>query len=204
MSQAVASQAFLFGKLPAHGDFVRRGLDDAGEAAWDDWASTALAARSDALGTDFEDAHAFAPPWRFVLGPGGLSGAGWSAGAVMASLDGAGRRFVVVLGAAGLSAGVALAHGAAIAGRAETVGRKALEDGLDVDAAAAALAPLAVPDDDAGAVAFTRFADPAPQGPGVWWTVGESDAIVRLTDRLAAADLIPALAVPAISEPNAP
>lgn len=198
------AQAFLFGKLPAHGDFVRRGLEDAGEAAWDDWASAALDARRTALGPDFEDAHGYALPWRFVLAPGGLSGPGWSAGALMASIDSAGRRFVVALGVRGLDRGAALAHGAAIAGRAEDVGRRALAEGLGADAAHGALAPLVIGPDDAGALAYGRFLAADADGPGMWWTVGETDAIVRIADRLTPEDLIPALALIETPEPNAP
>lgn len=200
----MGAQAFLFGKLPAHGDFVRRGLDDAGEAAWDDWASAALDARRTALDGDFEDAHAFAPPWRFVLAPGALSGAGWSAGTVMASIDSADRRFVVVLGARNLDRGAALAHGAAIAGRAEDVGRRALAEGLGADSVHGALAPLAIEPEDAGAQAYARFLTAGPDGAGMWWTVGETDAIVRIADRLTPEDLIPALALTETPEPNAP
>ena len=198
--------AFLFGKLPAHGDFVRRGLDDAAEAAWDDWASAALDARRTALGADFEDAHGLALPWRFVLAPGGLSGPGWSAGAQMANKDSADRRFIAVLGVGALTQGAALAHGAAIAGRAEDLGRRALAEGLDADGLRDALAPLAIGPEDAGALAFGRFLPEPPSGPGIWWTMGETAAIVRLTDRLAPEDLIPA-PEPAPSkapEPNAP
>jgi type VI secretion system protein ImpM len=200
----VGAGAFLFGKLPAHGDFVRRGLDDAGEAAWDDWAAAALDARRAALADDFDDAHAYAPPWRFVLAPGALSGPGWSAGALMASIDAADRRFIVALGVRGLDRGAALAHGAAIAGRAEDAGRRALADGLDADGVHAALGPLVIGPEDAGAQAYARFSDGAADRPGMWWTVGASDAIVRIADRLTPEDFIPALALPETPEPNAP
>jgi type VI secretion system protein ImpM len=202
----VEAAAFLFGKLPAHGDFVRRGLDDAGEAAWDDWAASALDARRADLADDFDDAHAYAPPWRFVLAPGALSGSGWSAGALMASIDAADRRFIAALGVRGLDRGAALAHGAAIAGRAEDLGRRALAEGLDADGLRDALAPLAIGPEDAGALAFGRFLPETPSGPGIWWTMGETAAIVRLTDRLAPEDLIPAPepAPTKAPEPNAP
>jgi hypothetical protein len=38
----------------------------------------------------------------------------------------------------------------------------------------------------------------------MWWTVGETHAIVRIADRLTPEDLIPALALIETPEPNAP
>ncbi len=92
-------QVFAFGKLPAHGDFVSRGLSAQDRDAWDAWTSEGLAAAEDALGDAFADAHDSAPPWRFVFGPSRF-GQGWRAGAFAPSIDGAGRRFLIVLGAA--------------------------------------------------------------------------------------------------------
>ena len=74
---------FVFGKLPAHGDFVSRGLSDAAREAWDSWATAALERLRDGH-PDFEDAHDAAAPWRFVAGPSTL-GPGWRAGALAAS-----------------------------------------------------------------------------------------------------------------------
>jgi type VI secretion system protein ImpM len=109
MPGEAVSGAFAFGKLPAHGDFVARGLDEAARAAWDAWASAGLQGARDALGDGFEAAHDQAPPWRFRFGPGPF-GAGWRTGAFAPSVDRAGRRFVIVLGVAA-SGDEALAQG---------------------------------------------------------------------------------------------
>ncbi len=91
------SRAFLFGKLPAHGDFVSRGLSPAQRESWDDWLSRAVSLARGSLGDRFDDAWFTLPPRRFALGPGSL-GQGWRAGVLAASIDSAGRRFPIVLG----------------------------------------------------------------------------------------------------------
>jgi len=91
-----APRAVLFGKLPSHGDFVHRGLEDYARAAWDAWASEGMAAAEAGLGPRFDGAHDAAPPWCFIAGPGPL-GEGWRVGAFAPSADSAGRRFVVVV-----------------------------------------------------------------------------------------------------------
>ena len=82
----------LFGKLPAHGDFVRRGLPEPFVEAWDSWVQEGLAAAREALGEGFAEAWAAAPAWRFRLPPGAC-GAEAAAGVVLASEDMVGRRF---------------------------------------------------------------------------------------------------------------
>jgi type VI secretion system ImpM family protein len=80
--------AVLFGKLPAHGDFVVRGLEADARAVLDDWLSASLVDAREALGTAFEDRYDRAPPWRFL---------GSRAGALAPSQDAAGRRYPVLL-----------------------------------------------------------------------------------------------------------
>lgn len=123
----------LFGKLPAHGDFVARGLDPAGQDMLDRWLSEALErARAD-HGATFEAAYDAAPAWRFVE-----DGAG---GALAASIDRAGRRFPVLLEIAG----IAPEETAAAAWGCEELIREALSGWWDADrlVAAAAALPLA-------------------------------------------------------------
>lgn len=85
----------LFGKLPAHGDFVARGLAADERDRLDAWLSASLAGARDALGPAWEDRFDRAPPWRCV--------AGGSAGAICASQDAAGRRFPLLLRVAGVA-----------------------------------------------------------------------------------------------------
>lgn len=85
--------ATLFGKLPAHGDFVARGLSAADRDALDAWLSASMIDARERFGDTFEARFDAAQPWR-------CTGAG-VAGALAASQDAAGRRFPVVLLCAG-------------------------------------------------------------------------------------------------------
>lgn len=87
--------AWVFGKLPAHGDFVARGMDAADRDALDVWLSGALLVARDNHGEVFADRFDAAQPWR-------ADGVG-VAGALAASQDSAGRRYPVLLLSDGLS-----------------------------------------------------------------------------------------------------
>lgn len=152
----------LFGKLPAHGDFVRRGLRGGFCEAWDAWLRAGILAARAALGeAGWQAAWQATPPWRFLL-PAGTCGPDAVAGVMLPSRDAVGRAFPLTVatlgpGAAGCvawppsGAWFPLAEGAAQAGR---------DQWLDADALLALLpAPLAVAADD-----------PPPE-PG-WWTAG--------------------------------
>ncbi|OWK30977.1 type VI secretion system-associated protein TagF [Sphingomonas mucosissima] len=81
--------AWVFGKLPAHGDFVARGMAAVERVALDDWLSAALLAARDVYGADFEERFDVAQPWR-------AEGNGVT-GALAPSQDSAGRRYPVLL-----------------------------------------------------------------------------------------------------------
>ena len=154
---------FVFGKLPAHGDFVSRGLSDAAREAWDSWATAALERLRDGH-PDFEDAHDAAAPWRFVAGPSTL-GPGWRAGALAASVDSAGRRFIV---AAGVEASP-LARDPETAAEVEEALYLAIAERQTVDELQANIARRI-----AALVDVASFADRAaraPDGPGLWWAI---------------------------------
>jgi type VI secretion system protein ImpM len=152
----------LYGKIPAHGDFVRRGLPSSFIAPWDAWLQQGMAAAREALGPRWTAAWDGAPPWRFAL-PAGACGPEPVAGVILPSEDMVGRRFPLTL-AALLPAGApmpepgwfAALEAAARAGRA---GR------ADADALAAAIPR---PGEDPGEVApplpapGAAAADPAP------------------------------------------
>lgn len=78
----------LFGKLPAHGDFIARGLLAAERVLFDDWLSASLDDARGALGDQFDDRFDQAPPWLY-RGRGG--------GALAPSQDATGRRFPALL-----------------------------------------------------------------------------------------------------------
>lgn len=162
-------RAVLFGKLPLHGDFVCRGMSDGERAAWDAWLSEGLAAAREALGDAFEPAHAAAPPWRFITGPGSF-GDSWRAGCLAPSVDSAGRRFVIVLAAEGLDWADAAAYGPSLAEAfGETIYRIFAER-LDADRAFEAASICA--SKTAPVLAQALAALSSPRADGVWWSEG--------------------------------
>jgi type VI secretion system ImpM family protein len=160
---------FLFGKLPAHGDFVSRGLGDTEREGWDHWASQAM----DNLGGDAETAtrlHGEVPPWRFVAGPSVL-GRGWRVGALAASVDRAGRRFIAVLGLGGMSVGAAAGAGIAAAAGIEGLLYQAIGERMTAEEAVTALDGFAR--SFAGDLALAEALDGQPSSEGLWWTEAE-------------------------------
>ena len=101
---------FLFGKLPALGDFVSRGMDMTMRDRLDAWLSSEMEAARARWGDDFEVRYDASPAWTFV----DRDDTGqWRGGALCASMDRAGRRFPLLAagpaddatGAAALGAG---------------------------------------------------------------------------------------------------
>jgi type VI secretion system ImpM family protein len=161
------SSAFLYGKLPAHGDFVCRGLTPEVEAVWDGWASGELAQARDMIPDDFDAAHEASPGWGFVSGPG-LLGKGWRCGAIAASIDAAGRRFLVVAGLDGLAAEEAAFIGDGAAASAEEAIRAILSGRLEVDAALGLVERQLAPQPASLKAAAGLAARPEA---GVWWSL---------------------------------
>ena len=93
--------AGIFGKLPAHGDFVRRGWSDETVDAVDRWLTAGVAAFRDARDEDaFADAMHAAPMWQGHV-PAGQLGPLALHLAVAPSTDRAGRLFPIAAGWAG-------------------------------------------------------------------------------------------------------
>ena len=156
----------LFGKLPAHGDFVRRGLPRSFVSPWDAWLSEGIHAARATLGEDWDAAWEAAPIWRFRLSPGAC-GPDAVVGVVATSHDMVGRQFPLTL--------AAILPGAAIPPPDDWYA--ALEDalpaaragGLDADALAALLPPAPADDSDAtldGRSVFWSAGLPARSMPG--------------------------------------
>jgi type VI secretion system protein ImpM len=96
---------WLFGKIPAHGDFVARGLGAELRDRLDGWLSAELAAAR-ARFPDFDERYRLAPAWHFVdRDPAGQ----WSGGALCLSVDGVNRRFPILLAVPAADAGDASA-----------------------------------------------------------------------------------------------
>lgn len=86
----------LYGKLPSHGDFLRRRLDDPLVAAWDAWLQSSVAASRRILGERWLDIYLTSPAWRFAA-EAGACGPGALAGVMIPSVDRVGRYFPLAL-----------------------------------------------------------------------------------------------------------
>jgi len=82
----------IYGKMPAHGDFVRRGLPSSFVTPWDAWLAAGVAAAREQLAEGFAQVWDDAPAWRFAL-PAGVCGPDAVAGVMLPSEDTVGRRF---------------------------------------------------------------------------------------------------------------
>jgi type VI secretion system protein ImpM len=86
----------LFGKLPSHGDFLRRRASDAFVDRWDAWLRESLAASREALGERWLDVYLTSPAWRFVCAAG-TCGPAPVIGLMVPSVDRVGRYFPLTL-----------------------------------------------------------------------------------------------------------
>lgn len=87
-----ANEVGLFGKLPAHGDFIYRDLPSHFINAWDAWLQGYIASSQQQLGEAWLDIYLTSPLWRFVASDGVVDGHAW-AGIVLPSVDRVGRYF---------------------------------------------------------------------------------------------------------------
>lgn len=82
----------LFGKLPAHGDFIYRGLPTQFINAWDTWLQGFVGCSQEQLGEAWLDIYLTSPIWRFAFSEGVIDQHTW-AGIVLPSVDRVGRYF---------------------------------------------------------------------------------------------------------------
>lgn len=151
--------AGVVGKLPAHGDFVRRGTDAALLGWFDRWLAEELG-RADPEW--LEERLPLLPGWCFLL----AGEARCILGVMMASGDRVGRVFPVVAFAAA-ERPVTLADARRWCEAAREMIATARDDGADAAAIVVALSGLAV---EAGE------ADASPAS-GTWWWIGESEPL---------------------------
>ena len=156
---SLALKPWLFGKLPALGDFVLRGIDMATRDRLDAWLSSEMEAARERWGDAFESRYDAAPAWTFVDQD---EDGNWYGGALCASMDRAGRRFPLVA--------TSPAEDAVSAAQTGTAWIDAMAQGFGAgwDADMFLAAPLA-----ARPVAWQ------PTGPE-WALVGEQGPVVRL------------------------
>lgn len=152
---------WLFGKLPAHGDFVARGIDAPTRDALDLWLTAEMERARVVWGDSFEPRYEAAPVWHFVDAD---AEGRWTGGILCASTDRVGRWFPLMFAApapdcasaAGTSAGCL------------TLVAKAFAQGWDAD-------QLANAQVEAEALAWT------PSHPA-WALVGEDGPLIELTE----------------------
>lgn len=82
----------LFGKLPAHGDFVQRNLSATFTNVWDEWLQHFIAGTQEQLGENWLDIYLTSPIWRFVFSSGVIDENNWT-GIMMPSVDKVGRYY---------------------------------------------------------------------------------------------------------------
>ncbi len=82
----------FYGKLPSHGDFLRRRATDAFVGPWDAWLQQGIAASRSALGDRWLDVYLTSPAWRFVCAAGAC-GPAPVVGVLVPSIDRVGRYF---------------------------------------------------------------------------------------------------------------
>lgn len=82
----------LYGKLPAHGDFIYRNLPTSFIQAWDSWLQGCVACSQEQLGEDWLDIYLTSPIWRFAFSDGVIDERVW-VGIVLPSVDRVGRYF---------------------------------------------------------------------------------------------------------------
>jgi len=86
----------FYGKLPSHGDFLRRRVSDAFVGVWDSWLQDCIAASRLALGDRWLDVYLTSPSWRFACAAGAC-GPAPVIGIMVPSVDRVGRYFPLTL-----------------------------------------------------------------------------------------------------------
>jgi len=86
----------LYGKLPSHGDFLRRRVSDAFVRVWDEWLQECITASRSALGERWLDVYLTSPVWRFGADAGAF-GPAPVVGLMAPSVDRVGRYFYLTL-----------------------------------------------------------------------------------------------------------
>lgn len=164
------------GKLPAHGDFLRRGLPEDVADRLDAWAASAMAAL---------ERHGAAPEYDRAP-PAGWADQRLDAGAprwvglAIASVDRPGRRFPLVLAGA-LRPDAPAVEAASFLAHAVEAGRSAIVEGWSADALREALSSQSSAV-DASAPLSSVWAD-APAGV---WVFGLADFVVTPTSGVGA------------------
>lgn len=88
----MSNKTGVFGKLPAHGDFIYRDLPTHFINIWDQWLQGFVGSSKEQIGDQWLDVYMTSPIWRFVLSEGVIDNNSW-AGILLPSVDRVGRYF---------------------------------------------------------------------------------------------------------------
>jgi type VI secretion system protein ImpM len=88
----------FYGKLPSHGDFLRRRMPDGFVEVWDAWLQECLAGSRTVLGDRWLETYLTSPVWRFASMSGAICPSG-IVGVMVPSVDRVGRYFYVTIAA---------------------------------------------------------------------------------------------------------
>ncbi len=133
----------LYGKLPRHGDYVRRRLPEGFAPRWSDWLGACMeAARAEFGREELDAAWPDMGAWRFRVATG-LFGPWMPTGVLVPSQDSVGRLFPLTL----LAPMPAAAPDAAWFEDLEALAEEAAAGDLDADGLAEALRPASASDD---------------------------------------------------------
>mgnify|MGYP000031644699 CR=1 FL=1 len=137
----------LYGKVPAHGDFIDRDLPVEFIRSWDDWLQQGVSNSRERLGDEWLNLYLTSPIWRFMLSAGTIDEQVW-AGVLVPSVDSVGRYFPLTI-ATCLPARTALATYCLQNDKwfrdVESAAYAALEDGLSADQISEQLLDVAKP-----------------------------------------------------------
>ena len=86
----------FYGKLPSHGDFLRRRVPDAFVERWDAWLQQSMSESRSALGERWLEVYLTSPVWRFVFAAGAC-GPAPVIGLMAPSVDRVGRHFPLTI-----------------------------------------------------------------------------------------------------------
>ncbi|PID43912.1 MAG: type VI secretion system-associated protein TagF [Gammaproteobacteria bacterium] len=89
----------IYGKLPAHGDFIQHNLDPIFVSVWDNWLQKSLLASQEDLQEHWLDLYLIGPIWRFTLSRGVIDEDRCWTGIMVPSVDKAGRYYPLTVAA---------------------------------------------------------------------------------------------------------
>lgn len=136
MAAPMPVEVGFYGKLPSHGDFLRRRVPDGFVTIWDHWLQECLLASRTSLADRWLDVYLTSPAWRFVSAPGAL-GPYAIIGLMVPSVDRVGRYFHLTFAATlpdGVNVFDAVEQGGVFLDQAEQLALETLAaDSIDFD-----------------------------------------------------------------------